>query len=177
MGGTRTLNRGFSLVELMITLGVAGILATLAGPSVRDMILNSRISSTASDLHVDLSVARSEAGRRSVRVALCKNATGVTKDTACSTTSTWADGWLMFIDTNANGSLDAGETLLRVRQALPSGTTVTATGLTDFIQAKPVGSMAPAGSWKICDSRTGNFGRQISVTATGRASVAVAACP
>ncbi|MSQ50453.1 MAG: prepilin-type N-terminal cleavage/methylation domain-containing protein [Betaproteobacteria bacterium] len=170
-------SRGFSLVELMITLAVAGVLASVAAPSVRDMILSSRISSSTNDLIADVATARSEAARRSVRIVLCKNATDSGIDTTCSTSSTWAAGWLMFVDSNRNGTLDSGETLLRVRQALASGTVITVAGLSNYIEARPVGSVTPLGSWKICDSRVGAFGRQVSVTATGRTTVATATCP
>jgi type IV fimbrial biogenesis protein FimT len=135
------------------------------------MIMNNRLTSIANDLLADLATARSEASKRRGRVTVCKNANGAGADTTCSTTSSWSDGWLVFVDTNGNGALDAGETILRVHQALPFGITVAIAGFGNFIQAKPVGTFAPLGSFKLCDGRAGNFGRQITVAATGRPSV------
>jgi type IV fimbrial biogenesis protein FimT len=169
---------GFSLIELMVTLAVAAVLATIAVPSFTAMIMNNRLTSLANDLLADLATARSEALKRRGRVTICKNSTGAGADTLCSTSSIWSDGWLIFVDTNNNGVLDAGETLLRVHQALPFGVTVAITGFTDYVQARPVGTITPLGSFKLCDSRVGNFGRQITISPTGRASVAPnVACP
>lgn len=162
---------GFSLIELMITLAVAAVFATLAAPSFQAMIMNNRLTSIANDLLADLATARNEASKRRGRVTLCKNDNAGAADTACSTSSSWSDGWLVFVDTNNNGTLDAGETILRVHQALPFGVTVAITGFGNFVQAKPVGTFAPLGTFKLCDGRAGNFGRQITIAATGRPSV------
>ncbi len=54
-------NRGFTLIELMIALGVMGVLMALAGPAMLDFILMQRLRSTNSQLVTDLQFARSEA--------------------------------------------------------------------------------------------------------------------
>ena len=178
-GSLSTPERGFTLIEMMIAFTILAILVTVSAPAIRDMVLNGRLTSQATELMADLAMARSESSRRGVRVAICKNATGGTANTACSTTSAWTDGWLMFVDTNNDGSLTGGETLLRVHQALPAGTTLTATPAANFVQARPSGNITPAGTvFKMCDTRTGNVGRTVTIAATGRASMSSSvACP
>ena len=68
--------------------------------------------------------------------------------------------------------------MFRVRQPLPVGITVTpAGGITNTLTATPIGLVTPQGTFKLCDSRTGNFGRLITVAATGRATSASTSCP
>lgn len=64
--------RGLTLVELLIVVVVLAVLATLAAPSFRDMILMQRLRGTHAQLVTDLQLARSEAVSRGlpVRVSL-----------------------------------------------------------------------------------------------------------
>lgn len=167
--------KGFTLIEILVTIGILAILLSAAAPSMRDMVLNNRVTSLTNDLLSDLAVARSEALKRGQRVVVCKNAGN---DAACGN-GQWNMGWLLFVDTDSDSTLDTGETILRVRQTLTSDMTVTSTGIVDTIVVRPVGLVTPVGSFKICDTRAGPYGRNITVAASGRASVSTtpATCP
>lgn len=169
-------SRGFTLIELLVSLAVLAVLLGLAAPSVITMMQNNRMSSAANDLMSDLAAARSEAARRGQRIVFCKNSGD---NATCNAAASWQDGWLAFIDVNSNGALDAGtDVMFRVRQPLPTGITVTpAGGITNTLTATPIGLVTPQGTFKLCDSRTGNFGRLITVAATGRASSSSTSCP
>lgn len=56
--------RGFTIIELMIVLVVVGVLASIAAPSLRDVVVRTRLKTAASDLHTSLMFARSEAIKR-----------------------------------------------------------------------------------------------------------------
>ena len=62
------LERGFSLVELMVTVAVLSLLMTLAVPSFNEWIQNGRIRTAAESIQNGLQVARAEAVRRNARV-------------------------------------------------------------------------------------------------------------
>ena len=121
--------KGFTLVELIKTMTIAGILMAIAVPGMGNLIRNHRLSGQANDLLADLAFARSEAIKRSVTVTVCKqNASSATP--ACNTTSTapWTGGWVVFIDTNNDGLIDTApaENILRLRSGLEGGNYVTA---------------------------------------------------
>ena len=59
---------GFTLIELLVTLTVAAILLAVAVPSFQNMMLSSRLSTSANAVANALSLARSEAVKRNQNV-------------------------------------------------------------------------------------------------------------
>jgi type IV fimbrial biogenesis protein FimT len=99
---SRRSQTGFSLIELMVVLSIAVIVLTIALPNLRQFLVQSRIQSAASELVSSFVLARSEAIRRGVPVTVCMSANGST--CASSGTSGWEQGWVVFVDPNANSS-------------------------------------------------------------------------
>jgi type IV fimbrial biogenesis protein FimT len=83
--------RGFTLVELMVTLLVLAVLLGLAVPSFRDAALSSRLTGYANDLVASVQIARSEAIKRNATVTLCASTNGST----CATAGGWEVGWII----------------------------------------------------------------------------------
>lgn len=168
---------GFTIVELLIALAIVGILLAVAAPAMRDAIMNNRISGQASDFIADVALARSETAKLGVRVTLCISSNG----TACAGAGTdWGLGRIVFADTNGDAVVDAGDTIIKVRESTAGDNTLTATGFgnTYSIQFRPTGLLTHAsGTLDLCDSRTGETGRRISVNNIGRAASANFTCP
>ncbi|WP_088280415.1 GspH/FimT family pseudopilin [Ideonella sp. A 288] len=61
---------GFTLVELLVTVSIAGVLLMLAAPSVTEWILVQRVRASAAEMVTDIQYARGEAVRRGVNVAI-----------------------------------------------------------------------------------------------------------
>lgn len=95
---------GFTLMELMVVVAIVAILAALAVPSFQQLINNTRLSSTHSQLINDLNYARSDAIKRNNRTLICvQNSTG----TGCANTTNWGAGWLICADNDGDDACDA----------------------------------------------------------------------
>src|SRR3990167_5069797 len=85
--------RGFTLIELMITLAVFAALLAVMVPSYSDMTLGSKLRSQANDLVAGAVLARSEAIKRNAAVRMCVSADG-----ASCIAGGWEQGWVVFHD-------------------------------------------------------------------------------
>ncbi len=162
---------GFTLVELMVVLAIGAIVLSLAVPSFRSTIQNNRISTQANELVSTLQLARGEAIKRSRTITVC-----VSTDQATCTGTNWVGGWIAFADVNANGSVDAGDTLLTVSAALDGGSALTSAAT--FIQYQPSGFSNAASTFNLSiPGCIGNEVRAVNVAATGRVGISRSACP
>lgn len=66
----RSLNRGLTLVELMIALAISAVLALAAAPYLGDYVANSRLREGGNTLLAQTLLAQSEARKRNVPVRL-----------------------------------------------------------------------------------------------------------
>ncbi len=97
---------GFTLLELMLVLTIAGIILGFGVPAMGDFIRNARITGAANDVMASLHYARSEAIKRRQAVTVCTSADPLIADPGCDAT-TVLTGWIVFVDANQNGTRDA----------------------------------------------------------------------
>lgn len=67
--------RGFTIVELMITVAMAAILLVIAVPSFRNITLTNKLNTTTNGLVNAINVARMEAIKRNSSTQFCSNST------------------------------------------------------------------------------------------------------
>ncbi len=172
--------RGFSLVELMVTIAIAGILLALALPAMQRSLTSRAVASNAEELVSSLRFARSEALKRGSAVALCPVDTN-SPPQGCG--ADWSKGWMVFADRDTNGSYDNGtnDLLLRVQQP-PSSNQVggpTAAGANpSYVEFVSTGMAITGGltftikpTLKPADKWMTTYTRLVCVNAQGRANI------
>jgi len=87
---------GFTLIELMLTLFIIGVLLAVGVPSVKTFMQNNQLIAATNDLVSGLHLARSEALKLNKKVTICVSNDGKT----CVSSEKWTQGWIVFIDAN-----------------------------------------------------------------------------
>ena len=171
--------RGFSVVELVVTLAVAAIVLASAVPSLGTMVRNNRLASASNELVTALQLARAEATRRGRPVSLCSSDDGAT---CAASTQGWAGRrWLVFQDAASSGApvtAGAGFELIRVFNGLEPGLALTSPQR--YLRFASNGSVAPAAAeqWFRLqpDACAGEDRRSIAVSRLGRVRTTWGAC-
>lgn len=164
-------SRGFTLVELMMVLCVAGVLMSFAVPSFGRLMSSSKLTAASNALLSSMYLARSEAIKRNGRVALCKSVDG----SSCTGSGGWEQGWIVFRDSNNNGDRDSGEPIIERIQPLPTMRVTGNTPVAKYVSYVATGSTRligggfQAGTVTVCvQPGTSNEARQIIVSSVGR---------
>jgi type IV fimbrial biogenesis protein FimT len=172
--------QGFNLLELMAAITVLGVLLAIGVPSFTQMVRDNRVVADTNELVVALSVARSEAVRRGLPVAVCARTGPTTNVCQTGTSNNWANGWLVFTDAAGTvGEVSAGDQILQRFDPLSTGVAML-TNNTPVVRFGASG-LPPSGAvdttftikHSVC---TGNNQRTVKITATGRLHTNKGAC-
>ncbi len=162
---------GFTLYELLITVTIVGIVLSFGIPNMLQFNQNSRMTSTANDLHSAFHLARSESSRAKTNITVCASANALAAGANCG--GTWNQGFIVFVDEDGDiNRSGATETVLRANGPIADGVTLAvADGATYFsfsstgLGRPNVGGNPAVSQVVMCDER-GN------VTAAGGSSAA-----
>lgn len=112
-------NIGLTLLELMVGIAVAAVVAALAAPSFDRLIASTRLNAQTTEFLSALLYARTEALKRNMNVSVCRTPNPAANPPACGVNNDgggWASGWLVFSDGGNAGVVDGADQVLRVGQ-------------------------------------------------------------
>lgn len=182
LNGSRVRRRsgGYTMVELATVISIAAVLVSIGVPSYQYITRVNRIAAEVNGLLGDLQYARMEAVKEGQFVSVCPSA----DQQSCTGGTSWSVGWIVFQDPNSNQAVDAGETVLRARQAFTgqdSATSDQGAGAITFNREGFAGLPAPGTRVAVMDN-TNNavYTRCLNVTPIGSLSTqktGVGRCP
>lgn len=141
-------SQGFSIIELMVVVAIVGIFVAIGAPGLRDFVVSNRVKTAASDLHITLLFARTEAIKRNAGVSVVP-----------VNTADWSQGWSVQV---------SGTTL----QAQDPYSSVTFTGPAANVTYLGTGRLASAVSFTIYSAEyTQIAARCVSIDPSGRPNV------
>ena len=180
-GPCRVGARGFTLMELMIVLAVAGVILAIGAPNFRDFRMNNALTGAANDYLASLQLARTEAVKRQGIVSVCRSANPAADAAGCDGDD--FSGWIVFDDPDGDCDRSDGERLIRGDGPQNASLQAPANGVcasfnrAGFSRELPVGMLADR--LVFCDERgtalqagtNQSIARGIIVDRTGRAQI------
>lgn len=169
--------KGFTFLELLVTLAVASILLSVGVPSFKSMIDNQRLQSVLGPISLSTFAARSESAKSGNAVTVCARAS----DSQCGTD--WNNGVLVFRDSDFSRNettavVSTGDEIIRIAPAhghditlgVIASTNRTASGeyTPNFVRYEPDGRANWSnGTFYVCDSRGNTHASALHITISG----------
>lgn len=166
---------GFTLLELMITITVAAILIAVGVPGMQEFVQNNRRAAEVNEFVSALQLARSEAVARNKRVVVCSSTDSSDASPSCAQSGNWETGWIVYVDDDADQSLDAAEEILRSASG-PEAMTIRSS--LQRVSYRPnghfwggPGSNITSGNFTFCDDRGADLARVVQLDLGGRPAI------
>ena len=158
---------GITLLEVITTLAISGILLGLAVPVTGNLVAENRVSGQINALRGAIALTRSEAITRQEDVVICKSADQQT----CTRQGSWEQGYIVFVDSNRDRRRDQGEDLLHIHDALPENLALDyrAFGSRHYLAYHATGFTRTNGTFTFCNLAMPSRSKALIVMKTGRA--------
>lgn len=155
--------RGFTLLELMITLAVLAIALGVGAPAMGALLEHTRATRTLHLATSALATARMEAIRRNRPVSVWPSADGH----RCRADPVWSAGWIIFVDADRTGQPGSAEDVMHVFDGIGGNLGFRATVGRPLIRFAPSGwSAGSNATLRLCS--TGRELARVIVNNAGR---------
>jgi type IV fimbrial biogenesis protein FimT len=156
--------KGFTLIELMVSISITSILAVIAVPNFSVFLSKMRVNNEISQLHRMLLMTRNAAINSGQKAILCP------LGNSAQCTTQWQNELSVFVDVNNNKLLDANENVIKVKAKIISGDILIYGKGRNKITFKPTGKLSGLanGTFRYCPKNHKNNSRGIVVARSGR---------
>lgn len=159
---------GFTLIELMIAVGLSALLLSMAVPSLNQFTTNAKQTAAINDFVASMHVARSTAITTNFRVTVCASAGGAN----CEAVS-WDQGWIVFADRDSDQVVDGDEVIAAASSGI-EGVSIQSGEFGQFMMYRPNGRAMNAsvngnsGQFTVCDHRGSDYVKVLIIDLSGR---------
>ena len=167
----RTRTDGYTLIELLISLAVIGILTALATASYAAVKSRWDSEEARAALYTGFFTAKTQAIAGGIQTVICPSNDGQ----YCLASNQWHFGWIVFQDINQNREHEADEARLKVQPALSSRTRLGSNAGRTRLVFQPNGSNGGTNAtFTLCDGRGPETAKNLIISNTGRIRTAPA---
>lgn len=174
--------RGFTIIEIILAVTIISVMLIIAVPNLSSILQNNQVMQQAHDFISAFQLSLTEADKNDSNVTLCAKkemSDECYNYTTSPSTELWRNGWLLFTDTNNNGTYnpESGDTLIKSQVNGHNQITITAptsavTVTTGNTVTRGTGDFYFSGS--TCNV---NSSHKISIYNTGQIVVKGGICP
>ncbi|MBB1332685.1 GspH/FimT family pseudopilin [Pseudoalteromonas sp. SR44-5] len=169
----KKIQRGFTLLELMVTIAIVGIVATIALWDSSDMLENNRAENYLLELKRNINFARAKATSTDSLIVVCSGETSrIENDQRVTCLNDWSEGSIIvFYDNNGNGIHNPriGDKILRVMSEIPDNSQFTFTGDNSLIFDASGRVTTNPGIFTYCPNKDNKNNKAMEVSVSGTA--------
>jgi type IV fimbrial biogenesis protein FimT len=153
--------KGLTLIELMVTVSIVGILLVFVAPGMQTMLIKNRITGEINELSGIIQFARNNAIDEQIETTVCPS------EDFSVCTSNWNHAKIVYVDLDGNGNRGATEELLVTTS--PGSDINRLTGPANDIQFQPSGAANSVAALLLCHKNGENkYARQLNISLQGR---------
>jgi len=93
---------GFTLLELLTTVAIAGVVMALAVPAMKSFVQRGKMTSYGNELVSAIQLARANAIKNAGFACVCPTTNAMDAVPACSGSNDWETGWMAFSDSTGD---------------------------------------------------------------------------